>query len=175
MKLYYVLDKEDYVSFNVHHIENNKILKISMGIQRFGIPILFIICAFLISLILKISLKVSVGVLGGVAILWVIFYMPVFKYFMVKNINKMIEKDSRSFNLGERILEINLNFIKQVTEEKEEVYDLDKILAIESNDKYTYLYISEADAYIIPHRCFKDNDTKAEFFNIINKKIFFEV
>ncbi|MGL4740201.1 MAG: YcxB family protein [Sarcina sp.] len=175
MKLYYILEKEDYVNFNIHHIENNKFLKVSMGIQRFGIPILFIISSFIISLVIKTSLRVSVGVMGTIAILWMIFYMPIFKYFMIKNINKMVEKDSKSFNLGERILIINSNFLKQITEEKEEIYDLNKILAIESNTDYTYLYIAQANAYIVPHRCFKDNDAKAEFFNILNKNILVEV
>lgn len=175
LKLYYVLEKEDYINFNIHHIENNKVLKVSMGIQRFGIPILFIIFSVLISLILKISLKLSVGVLGVVSILWVIFYMPVFKYYMIKNINKMVEKSPELFNLGERIIEVNSLSIKQITKEKEEIYDLNKIIGIEDSEEYTYLYINEANAYIIPHRCFNNNDEKANFLNIINKNILLEI
>ena len=51
MKFTYNLLEEAYVQFNMHHIENSKTVQTSLNVQRFGIPLIYIVVAIVLSFV----------------------------------------------------------------------------------------------------------------------------
>lgn len=167
MRLYYSLTQEDYVNFNLCHIESDRALKKSMGIQRFGIGATFLLMPFIMSAITGINFKLFMAVFGAVSVLWIIFYKAIFKKIMQRGVKKMLKKDKDCFLLGERILEFENGKIKRITEENEEEFELSKVLKVIIRIDSIYIYINTIEAYIIPFRAFKTDSEKEMFVKFV--------
>ena len=53
MELEFILMEEDYIKFNIHHMNMSETYRKSIFIQRYILPIMFLIIPFVLALISK--------------------------------------------------------------------------------------------------------------------------
>ncbi|MGL4453236.1 MAG: YcxB family protein [Sarcina sp.] len=167
MKLYYYLDKQDYINFNIHHFECNKSLKIAINIQRFAIPLIFLMVPVGANLIFGYKSALMNFLFVSISIIWVFIYKMIMKRFMIKHIKNNMNVEEIIYT-GERIFEINNNKILITTEEKEEEFFLKDLVEIQITKDYAFLYKSMADAYIIPFKFCKTEKQKTDFIKVLS-------
>lgn len=168
MKIYYYLDREDYINFNIHHFENNKSLRIAINIQRFGIPLIFLIVPVVANLLFRYKSALMNFLFLSVAIVWMLVYKHLMKRFMVKHIKKNMNVEEIIY-LGERIFEIDKEKILVITEEKEEEFLIKDLVEVQVTMDYAFLYKGMADAYIIPLKFCKTEKQKRDFIELLNE------
>lgn len=167
MRLFYTLTKEDYVEFNICHINNTPALKKTMGVQRIGIGLAFFLMPFVMHKITGINFNLFMITFSIIGFSWIIFYKFIFKLIMTRGVKKMLKKDEENILLGEKVLELKNKKLIKITKDKEEELLLDTIIKIIENKNNIYIYVSEIEAYIIPDKAFKDNNDRVEFLNFL--------
>ncbi|MGL4762299.1 MAG: hypothetical protein ACRC6T_08590 [Sarcina sp.] len=168
MKLYYFLDKDDYINLNINCFETSKALKIALNVQRFGIPLIFLAVPVVANLLFKYKSDLMNFLFITVALCWVTGYKQLMKNFMVKHIRKNMNEEDMIYT-GERVFEMNKQEIRITTEEKEEVFQVADLYDIQITKGYAFLYKTTADAYIVPFKFIKKEKQKADFVKLLNE------
>ena len=79
MDITYTLKEEDYLKFNLYHIKNSKTGIRALNLQRFVPPLLYIVLAYLMTVVMEASLGVMIGYALVISILWIVFYPCIFQ------------------------------------------------------------------------------------------------
>ena len=169
MKLEFSIEEEDYINFNIFHLDNSKTLKNSILFQRYGVPIIFLVVPFVLVKISNIPFSYWMTWFGMMFIVWVCFYKKYFIFKMKRLIRKKLKEGKNQGLLGKRIIEINESELTEITEYTKESVNIQGIENVVVNDKYIYAFINSSQAYIIPLRVFKDKDEQHEFIEYIKK------
>lgn len=81
-KVEYDLTKEDYIAFNMHHIDNSSTIKRSLFIQRYVVALVFLAFPLIFSNISGAPLLLSFIVYGAIFIAWILYY-PIYLVLVV--------------------------------------------------------------------------------------------
>ncbi|MDF2531897.1 MAG: hypothetical protein K0Q65_1478, partial [Clostridia bacterium] len=98
----YELTKEDYIAFNMHHIDHSPTIKRSLFVQRYVVALVFLAFPFIFSNISGAPLLLSLMVYGAIFIAWIIYYPRYFMTTTKKRILKMIDEGSSDNLFGPR-------------------------------------------------------------------------
>ncbi|WP_394883872.1 YcxB family protein [Clostridium tertium] len=168
MKLKYNLTEEDYINFNIAHMKNSKSLKRTMMINRFLIPLIFLVMPFVLDEISNISFWYWAVIFVLTYILWVVLYEKNVYKINIKRIRKMLEEKRNESLIGERILEIDGENIRIISDSGENIIYIKSIKNIIENDEYIFIYINSISAIIIPIKVFKSIEDKELFKSLLN-------
>lgn len=168
MTINYELTKQDYIDFNMHHIATSPTMKRALFIQRFILPILFLVLPIFLIQITDIPLWYWFSVLGTASVLWIVLYPKSVNRSVAKRISKMISEGSATGIVGTHCLSLTEQGIVDKTEYSETRYHV--IERIEESEKHIFIYVSAVMAYIIPKRVFPTSD-EADEFRIALKKL----
>lgn len=168
MKLEYEITKQDYIDFNIYHMNHSITMKRSLFIQRFFIPIIFLILPIFLVKITDTPLLYWFGVFIISFVLWIIYYPKFFKKSVERNISKMLEEGKTTGILGNHIFLYTEEGVVDKTEFSETSYNL--IEKVVESEAHIFIYVSAVMAYIIPIRIFGSVDEKENFLNILNKR-----
>lgn len=170
MKIEYNLMKEDYIAFNMHHIDTSPAIKRSLLIQRYGVSLVFLIVPFIFSHKSGVPWLLSLAVYGAIFLTWIIYYPKYFMYVTKKRVIRLIEEGGNSEIFGTYSIALTEEGVEQTSNSEESKSSWDTIQRIEETPDYIYIYISAANAYLVPIRAFEGITEKAAFMQILREK-----
>lgn len=156
MEISYNLTEEDYLHFNMFHVKNSKVVKRALNIQRFFVPIIFIIASIVLSKLGDMPFFGLFITFLVVSILWVIFYPKYFYSYVIRNTKKMINEGKNDGLLGEHHMILSEEGIADSTSHGETKVNWSGIQTLSEDEHYIYLYNSSVSAYILPKRKLDD-------------------
>ncbi|GIN73916.1 hypothetical protein J14TS2_43910 [Bacillus sp. J14TS2] len=152
MEITYNLTEEEYLRFNLFHVKNSNSVKRALNIQRFLIPVLFIVCSYFFSKTTDMSLFWLFIPFLLISILWVIFYPKYFYRFVIRNTKKLIREGKNEGLLGEHRMTLSEEGIVDTTPNKETKVTWSGIQSLKEDEQAIYLYNSSVSAYILPKK-----------------------
>lgn len=152
MNFTYHLSEESYVQFNMHHIENSKTVQTSLNLQRFGIPFLYMIVAFILSYVSELSLAYLLTVFSILGVIWIIFYPRYFYRSVKKRTVKFIREGNNEGILGKHEMTLTEEGILDVAENRQTSCSWEGIQRVTEDDYNLYIYNTSMSAYILPKR-----------------------
>ncbi|MCM3693607.1 YcxB family protein [Neobacillus niacini] len=152
MEINYRLTEEDYLKFNMFHINNSDSANKSLKTQRFATPFVYIIFAYIFANIADIPFLYALIPFLIVGILWVIFYPKYFQTRILSQTKKMIREGKNEGLLGEHTMTLSEDGIVDSNPKGETKVNWSGIIKLTEDDSNLYLYNSSVSAYIIPKR-----------------------
>ena len=168
MKIKYNLTENDYINFNICHMRNSKALRKTIMINRFLVPLIFLLMPFILYNISDIPFSYWAITFILIYILWVSLYEKYVYRINRKRIKRMLEEKSNNGLIGERILEIDEENIKITNNSGESKFSIKTIKDIIEDKEYIFIYINSVAAIIIPLEVFKDKEDKERFKKLLN-------
>jgi hypothetical protein len=156
MEINYRLTEEDYLKFNLFHINNSESANKSLKTQRFATPFVYIIFAYIFANIADIPFLNALIPFLIVGILWVIFYPKYFQTRILSQTKKMIREGKNEGLLGEHTMTLSDDGIVDSNPNGETKVNWSGIIKFTEDDSNLYLYNSSVSAYIIPKKEVKD-------------------
>jgi hypothetical protein len=171
MKINYELTKDDYIQYNIFHLSYSKTAKNAMLLQRFLVPIMFMLLSFLFSRVSEIPLWLWLVCFSIASIVWVIAYPKYIRSIIRKRASKMLNEGRNTGMLGKQSIELTEDGIVKTNESSESKSKWNIVENIVETKDYIFIYISAVMAYVIPTRAFSDNEEKGNFVNTLNKMV----
>ncbi|MGG1678274.1 YcxB family protein [Neobacillus sp. NRS-1170] len=156
MEIRYHLTEEDYLNFNMFHVKNSKAAMHSLNIQRYLLPVIFIIAAYLASTYGDLPFVEAFVIYFITAVLWILFY-PKFFFRHVKRMTmKMMKEGKNEGMLGDHVLRMTDEGIVDSSANGETRVNWAGIVEMKEDQNYIYLYNSGVSACILPKRDLND-------------------
>ncbi len=168
MKLKYSLTKDDFINFNLNYMHNSNSLKKTLFINRFIVPLIFLIIPFLLYDIADMEFIIFMITFILLFILWISFYNKFVDNINRKRLNKILNENNPNDLLGERVLEIIGDKIKITNSSGENIIRVNSIKKIIENDNYIFVYINSITAIIVPLMTFRSDEEKDTFKNLLS-------
>ena len=166
----YDLIKEDYIAFNMHHIDNSPTIKRSLFIQRYVVALVFLVFPFIFSNMTGVPILLPLIIYGAIFIAWILYYPRYFVATTKKRILKMIN-EGRSDNLfGPRSITLSEAGVQEVSDHGESRSSWRSIEKVDETAEHIYIYISSINAYLVPIRAFEGRTQKDEFMERLKDK-----
>ena len=162
MKLDYELTKQDYIAYNLFHMTYSKTARRLLRMQRYLIPVIFLLLPFFIARVSDIPLWYWMITFLITSIVW-IFLFP---KRMQKNIAGRVSKGL----LGKRSLSLTEEGILEISESRESKSKWDAVENLVETQEYIFIYISSIMAYVIPSRAFTSEAERNEFIGIVKAR-----
>jgi len=169
MKINYDLTKEDYLEFNMHHISKTKSIKTTLFIERFIISIMFILVPFMMKPKNDIPFAIFFMPFIIIYIGWIVLFPKYFKGSIKRRLERMLNKEENKSLFGPQQLSITDVGIFEFDNLEKSKVTMKDVERVEVTEDYIYIYISEMNAYIIPHRAFKTLSEKNEIIDLLKK------
>jgi len=163
MKLEFSIIEEDYIKFNIHHMDISKTYRRTILKQRYVVPIIFLIIPFFLVKISKIPFLNWIVLYGLLYIIWICFYKKYLIWKVKNNIKKSLKEGKNNGILGKRTFEICEDEIIETSEYGKSSTNIKSVEDVFINDEYIYIYINRLQAYIVPLRAFINKKEKDEF------------
>lgn len=166
MNIEYQLTMQDYLDFNIYHMNHSPSLKRTLFIERFIGPIIFLISPILLTKGSAIPLWYWYCVFTILSLLWIVLFPKYINKSISRRITKMLNEGKNTGILGNHSLSITEKGIIDKTEYSEEKFNF--IEKVVESDKHIFIYVSSLSACIIPNRIFNNLEAKQEFLNALN-------
>ncbi|MDE1549607.1 YcxB family protein [Jeotgalibaca caeni] len=167
MKIQFELTEEDYISFNLHHLEHSPSQKRMYQLSRFLLPM---VCAVLIYLIGTFVLNQPSAYWIFVAVIFVVVWTLTYPKQHIKLVTKQLKKMSRegdnSTFYGKKTMTISEDTITVEGNQSTEIVAKENIKTIRVHEDMVLLYLSAVSAQIIPTRCL-DAATKKQLLETL--------
>ncbi|MEH7178280.1 YcxB family protein [Neobacillus vireti] len=164
MKIIYNLTEEDYLNFNLFHIKNSESASKSFNIQRYSIPIIYLIVAYVFSNLADIPFLYAFIPFLIMGIFWVLFYPKYFQNRIKSQTKKMIREGKNEGLLGEHTMLLTEDGIIDTNSNGETKVNWSGVVKMMEDNSNLYLYNSSVSAYIIPKRELKELEEVRAFF-----------
>jgi hypothetical protein len=171
MKINYDLTKEDFIEFNMHHFSKSKSIKRTLFIERYVISIMFLIIPFIFKGKSTMSLPVYYGSSLLLFVGWIVFFPKYFKYSVKKKLERMLNSEENSKMFGPQSLSITDAGISESEDLEKSKFSMGDIEKVDVTEKAIYIYISSANAYVIPVRAFKTHSEKHELIDLLKRHL----
>ena len=152
MEIHYHLTEDDYLNFNLFHVKNSKTAIRSLNIQRYLLPIIFIIAAYLASKYGNMPFLTAFIIYFIVAVLWIIFYPRYFYRHIGRMTRRMMKEGKNDGMLGDHVMKLTEEGIVDSSANGETKVNWAGIIEMKEDDDNIYLYNSGVSAYILPKR-----------------------
>lgn len=152
MEISYNLTEDDYINFNLYHMNNSKTGIRALRLQRFLFPVFFIALSSFMAIILDISLIFMLVYSLLFSIIWIIFYPKYFNRTIVKNVRKMLREGDNKGILGDQHMSLKDEGIVVTTKTGETKVNWAGINILKEDENNFYLYVGAMNAYLIPKR-----------------------
>lgn len=164
MEIKYNLTEEDYVNFNLFHFKNSESASKSLNMQRYSIPFIYLIVAYVFSNLADIPFLYAFIPFLIAGILWVLFYPKYFQKRIRSQTKKMIKEGKNEGLLGEHSMLLTEDGIVDTNSNGETKVNWSGIIKMKEDQSNLYLYNSSVSAYILPKRELKNlNEVRAYF------------
>ncbi|MGM9985831.1 MAG: YcxB family protein [Bacillaceae bacterium] len=167
MEIKYTMGEKEFLAFNEHFIKTSPTIKKSLAIQRYVVPIIYLIIPFILKAVDEdFSLWYSFTIFLLVGILWVIFYPKYFHRSTTRRVQKMLRESHQSF--GETTLIIQDDGIEETQGTTLSKVGWDQISELHTTNDYYYIFFSGLKAFVIPTTVLSAED-KNSLLDIMKK------
>lgn len=171
MKIRYEIIRDDYLKFNMYHINNSKKAKMEMRIHRIFVPIGIAGLAFAFNVLTKMPLILGIPVFFGIGIFWSFFFPSYYKRRAMNNVTRSIGQGIHANSVSKYTITVKDEGLLVSSGAGQNVQRWDEIKKFVDIDDYIFIYVTENMANVIPKRCFKSKKEEEEFINIIRNHI----
>lgn len=171
MKIDYQLTKQDYIDFNIFHMNHSKTIKKTLFIHRYIVSLVFLALPFVLSGVSYIPIVFWLVPSVVVYILWVIFYPKYFIGIVKRRLSKMLDEGKNTIPLGRQNISITDDGITEITDHSEAKHGWNVVEDIFETKEHIFVYISAVTAHIIPVRAFKSAEEKNALIEMVNARI----
>lgn len=156
MKINYNVTEEAFLEFNLFHAKNSKAVKKSMTIQRFLLPVIYLLVAVFLSPILDIPILFLFIPFLLIGVLWGIFYPAYFYYHVKRAAKKMIREGKNEGMFGKQSIIFTEEGVREISPKGETAFSWPGIEKLEEDQTNLYLYNSGMSAFIVPKNSLAD-------------------
>lgn len=168
MEINFEITEEDYIEFNLYHIENSPSQKRTYNILRYILPIVFSIPIYAAGTALWKQPKIYWIIVSLLfIIIWSVTYPKQHKKLIKKETRKLIDEGDNSSIFGKKTMVIEEDNIKVIGEFITETISRKSIQNIKIYDDMIAIYLSAFTAQIIPVR-YLDKESKENLLNELN-------
>ncbi|MEG0641536.1 MAG: YcxB family protein [Clostridium sp.] len=171
MKIKYSITKDDYLKFNMYHLESSPGVKKELIIHRFVVPILIIGLAFALAVLTGMPLTIGVPVCVVGAICWSVFYPKFYKKNALRNVSKMLGRGVQSESISKNSITVQDEGIYASSQAGQTLHKWNEVIKFHETADHIFIYVTQKLAHVIPKRAFKDKEEENEFIEIIKKNI----
>lgn len=160
IEIKFEITEDDYIKFNLYHIENSPSQKKTYNLLRCIIPLLFSIPIYAIGTSLfKQPSSYWIVIAALFTLVWIITYPKQYKKLIKKQTKKILQEGDNSSIFGKKTMLIDDNNIKVFSEFTSETISKKSIKTIRVYDDMILIYLSGITAQIIPTR-YLDGESK---------------
>lgn len=171
MKIDFEITKEDYINFNIHHLENSKSQKNTFNILRYAIPLIFSVPIYFIGTGIFNQPSIYWIIISIVfSVTWILTYPKQYKKLVAKETDKIISEGDNSSIFGVKTLEINDGEIVIKGKSISETLSVESIKDVKIYEDMILIYVGGFVAHIIPRR-YLDKETEKEFIKELKNYI----
>ena len=167
MMISYKLTEQDFIDFNVYHMNNSKTMKKTVLMQRLFGPLSFIIGIFVAYKITDIPLWYWSICFAIAAVLWFALYPKMLERRIRKQVKKMLSEGQNKILLSDTTLTVNEEGIKCTTEYNETNTKFSAINKVEITNKHIFVYNNAVSAIIIPLSAFETQNEVDKFHGFL--------
>ena len=91
VQIEFELARNDYLDFNMHYAEHNKVFKNSLYLMQFFVPIIFLVFPFAISGTSEIAFPSWFVIYLVLYLIWVSLFPKYYKKILYRRINKLVD------------------------------------------------------------------------------------
>lgn len=167
MTIEYELTTDDYIDFNMYHMDNSEKIKKTIFFQRYIMSLILPIAPLIIILTTDKTFGEWYFSFVIVWAAWVIFYEKNFKKSIKKKLLKIADKGGANGIIGNHKLTLTED---KIIEHKDEDLSYEKsiINKVGETDKHIFIYISESNAYVVPKSAFNNKEEEEEFKKLLS-------
>ncbi len=168
MEINFEVTKDDYIKFNLYHLENSPSQKKNFNLLRYAVPVLFTLPIYFIGTNLfkqPSTYWIIIAILF--AVIWMITYPKQYKSLVKKETEKLINEGDNSELFGKKIMTIDDEGITIHNKSTSEKISKDAIKDVKIYDDMIIIYTSSVTANIIPTR-YLDEEFKSSFIEKIS-------
>lgn len=156
------ITEEDYIKFNVYHVENSPSQKRTYNLLRYAIPLIFSVPIYAIGTSI---FKQPESYWMAIAILfvagWIIIFPKQYKKIIRKQTEKLLQEGDNSSIFGKKTMKIDGKNVQVFDAFSSETISKENIKNIKIYEDMILLYLSAVTAQIIPTRGLKEEEKKA--------------
>ncbi|MEF9951374.1 MAG: YcxB family protein [Clostridium sp.] len=171
MKIKYDITKDDYIKFNLYHLESSPNVKKEIIIHRLVIPLLLVGLSAAFYVLLGMPMYIGVPLFVGIGILWSIFYPKFYRKNALKNVSKMIDNGLQSSGVSKNTINVLDEGIHSSSRAGQTINRWDEVKKVHETDEHIFIYVTEKIAHVVPKRAFENEEQEKEFIEIINRNI----
>ncbi len=172
MKMNFEITKEDYINFNIYHLENSKAQKKTFNTHRYIMPLIFSIPLYFIAVS---SLEKSriYGITAAIifSVVWILTYPKRYRKIIAKSVDKNLSEGDNSSIFGKKSLEIMDETLVIEGDFISETVLIESIKEIKIYKDMILIYISGFVAHIIPRR-YLDEETEKQFIEQLRRQMY---
>lgn len=159
MTIEYEIIEEDYINFNLYHMQNSSSQKKLFNTLRFIVPMFIVPVAYLIGTRLFEQPGLYWGVVAiGIYIFWIYIYPKTYKKAIKKQLLKLLHEGDNSSFFGKKKIDIVDDQLILKEGDVTSTLPKDRVKEIREYDDMIVLYLSAVSAHIIPKRYLSDKD-----------------
>ena len=160
MEINFEVTKEDYIKFNLYHIENSPSQRKNLNLLRYGIPVLFSFPIYFIGTgLFKQSSTYWTIIAILFVVIWIATYPKQYKNSVKKQTEKLISEGDNSEIFGKKTMIIDDENITIYNHSSFEKILKKSIKDVKICDDIILIYTSSINAFIVPTR-YLDKDSK---------------
>lgn len=162
MEVRYTMTEEDYINFNIHHINNSPSQKNMIFVLRYILPLLAGIFIYYIGAVVRQQPKVYWIIIALLyLVLWATYYPKHHRKNIARQIKKMLKEGENTSLFMEKTLKIEGDIIEIIDENSSERTLKSNISHIKIYDDMIAIYLNSLSAHVIPIRYL--NEENKEF------------
>ena len=165
MKATYELTKDDFILFNMYHYENSKVMKKSLILLRFLLP-LFLFVTAVVSFVLRQEIVIRSIIYIIFGCLWYMLFPKAAKKSIYKKVDQFFSEGKNLSLLGKHSIEISEKSITETSETSEVKHTWATVEKIVETESLIIIYVSAVSAYIVPIKAFNSIEEKNSFINL---------
>lgn len=168
MEINFEVTKEDYIKFNLYHVENSPSQKKNYNLLRYGVPVFFSAPIYFIGTGLFKQPSIYWAIIATLfSVIWIITYPKQYKSLIRKETEKLINEGDNSEIFGKKSMVIDNDAITIYNKSSSEKILKSAIKKVKIYDDLIVVYISAITAHIIPTRDL-DKDLKENFIKEVS-------
>lgn len=168
--LEYELTAQDYIDFNLYHLKYSGKIKNLLFIQRFVMPLIYFVLAFILARSTNVPLWVWMIVSAAVYLLWVFVYPARMEKNLSKKLSKALKQEKNSKLLGRHSITLYGDGLTDTGNGGETRVKWSSIMDFVNYKEHLFIFINESRAFIIPKRAFASEDALNSFTSRVEKE-----
>lgn len=168
MEVNFEVTKEDYIKFNLYHVENSPSQKKTLNILRYGVPLLFSLPIYFIGTnVFKQPSIYWIIIAVLFSVVWIITYPKQYRALVKKQTEKLINEGDNSEIFGNKKMLIEDEGITIYNKSSSEKILKEAIKDVKVYEDMIVIYISSITAHTIPTR-YLDKDLKNKLIEYLS-------